>query len=152
MEKTAQELLLYSLDNDLTPAERARLDAALASSEALRREREELVYMRELVSDLGVKRDHQFTDSVMNRLQEEKEKDSGFWSDIVSLSPRVAAACIAFVIVSLVGIYFWEGKLSPESIIGTEQLTPEDAFTIQEQRQPQKKDKENVPLEIPKRK
>lgn len=150
MEKTALELLLYSLDNELTPAERTRLDAALSASETLQQEQEELLYMRELVSDLRVKRDSQFADTVMNRLH--GKEDSGFWSDIVSLSPKVAAACVAFVIVSLVGVYFWEGKLSPESIIGTEQLTPEDAFTIQEQRQPQKKDKENVPLEIPKRK
>ncbi len=148
MNKSALELLLHSLDHELSPAEQAQLGEALASSKDLRQERDEYLQMRELLAELRTERNVAFTESVMSRLDAEKE--SGFWSDIISLSPKVAAACVAFVIISLMGIYFWEGNLSPETIIGTGELTPEDAFTIQEQRQSQKKDPSVAPLELPK--
>ncbi len=149
MSKSAQDLLLRSLDYSLTAAERAQLEEALAASKDLQQTRDEYLKMRELLKELRVGRDYTFADRVMHKL--EIEKEAGFWSDIASLSPRVAAISIAFIIISLIGIYRWEGNLSPEAIIGTEQLMPEDAITIQEKRPINKKqDKDAAPFEMPK--
>jgi len=136
MEKKALDLLLFALDHELTPAEQQRLDDALATSAELREEHEALLHLRSVLKDMRpeVERDGQFADRVMAEIQTAPK--SNFWSDFVSLSPKVAAACILFVVGSLIGIYFWEGNLSSEAIIGVQNLTPEDAFTIQEEKRP----------------
>lgn len=141
MEKKALNLLLYALDNELTSAEQAHLDEALAASEQLQQEREELLRMRTQLANMRplVERDEQFADRVMEKVYHNKTR-SGFWSDLISLSPKVAAACVLFVVSSLLAIYFWEGNLSSEAIIGVQHLTPEDAFTIQEEKRPSKED------------
>lgn len=138
MEKNARDLVLYALDNELTVSEQTRLEEALAISEVLQEERAALLQMRELLASLkpAIERDGSFADQVMQNIH--KKPNSGFWSDLISLSPKVAAACILFVVGSLVGVYFWEGNLSSEAIIGVQHLTPEDAFTIQEEKAPSK--------------
>lgn len=127
-----KELLLYSLDNELTPAQQLHLGKALAESESLRQEREQLLQMRSLVAGLRVRRDLSFTERVMTRLQQKEKR--GFFADIVSLSPKVAAACIVFMIATTIGIYVHEGSLSSDVIIGIEDLTPEDAIGVENER------------------
>ncbi|MDX1939139.1 MAG: hypothetical protein SFU99_01225 [Saprospiraceae bacterium] len=150
MDKSALELFISSLDQELAPKDQIRLDKALAASQELHQERVEFLRMRELVADLRVQRSSEFVDELMSKLPQQKE--SSFWADIVLLSPKVAAACIIFVIVSLLGIYFMEGRLNSEIIIGVEQLTPEDAYSIQEQKVSKKREKEALPFEMPKKK
>ncbi|GEM_PF-1954352 len=125
MEQTSKELLFLSLDNELTTAEQTRLDAVLTESEALQQEKEQLLQMRSLVVNLRVRRDNDFSARVATRLK--KQKKRGFWSDIVAISPKVAAACTALMIATLMGIYIREGSLSRDIIIGVDHLTPEDA-------------------------
>lgn len=132
MEKTMKDLLLYSLDNELTPAQQVHLEKALAESETLRQEKEQLIQMRALVADLRVRRDRSFPERIMNRLHQKEKR--GFFSDIVSLSPKVAAACILFTIATTVGVYLHEGSLSTDVIIGIEDLTPEDAIGVENPR------------------
>ncbi len=134
MEKNKLNLLLYAMDNELTPTEQTRLDEALDASEKLRQEREELLRIRTCLADVHpiVERDEHFANRVMEKIYSAPR--SGFWSDLISLSPKVAAACILFVVGTLLGIYFWEGNLSSEAIIGVQHLTPEDAFTMQEEK------------------
>lgn len=127
-----KDLLIYSLDNELTPAQQADLEKALAESEALRQEKEQLLQVRTLVAGLRVRRDLSFPERVMDRLH--KKEKRGFFSDLVALSPRVAAASILFVLAMTIGIYLREGSLSSDVIIGVEELTPEDAFGIENEK------------------
>lgn len=137
MQDMQKELLLYSLDHDLTPEQEAKLNAALEQSEALRQEKADLMQMRTLLAGLRVRRDHDFPARVMVQLK--KEKKRGFLSDLVSLSPKVAAACILFMLATLFSIYLHEGRLTPEIIIGTDHMTPEDAVGIQNSKLNRKK-------------
>ena len=57
MKKNMNELLLYALDNEPTSAQQADLEKALAESESLRQEKEQLLQIRSLVADLRVRRD-----------------------------------------------------------------------------------------------
>lgn len=125
MQQTSKELLLFSFDHELNAEEQTRLDAALVESEVLQQEKEQLTQMRSLVSNLRVRRDNNFSARVAARIK--KEKKRGFWSDIVAISPKVAAACTALMIAALLGVYIREGSFSKEFIIGVENLTPEDA-------------------------
>lgn len=132
MKKNMNELLLYALDNEPTSAQQADLEKALAESESLRQEKEQLLQMRSLVADLRVRRDIAFSERVMNRFQ--KKEKRGFLYDIVSLSPKVAAACILFMLATTAGIYMHEGSLSSDVIIGIEDLMPEDAIGVENER------------------
>lgn len=129
MQDTQKELLMLSLDSDLTSEQQIQLKAALSSDATLREEQDQLLQMRTLVATLRVRRDNEFPVRVLERLG--KEKKRGFFTDLVSLSPKVAAACILFMLATLFSIYLREGSLTPEVIIGVEHLTPEDALGIQ---------------------
>lgn len=128
MDEKMIELLLYSLDNELTKAEQEQLDTALANSAALRAERDALLEMRNALANFSVDEDATFTDDLMQRIQIEK-RNVPIQSNIRKLFPRVAAACILLVLLSVVAIYMTEGNLSIEAIVGVQDLSPEDAYS-----------------------
>jgi hypothetical protein len=67
------ELLYRSFDDDLSGAELAELEAALAVSEDLRREKEKIASMREAVSASGAKGfGYVFAERVMRRIEAER--------------------------------------------------------------------------------
>ncbi len=134
MRKEMISLLLQSLDGELNAQESANLQAALSESEDLRQEQAALLRARELVASLHTGSDADFANRVMQKLHLRHER--GFLADVVSLSPRVAAACIIFITIALLGIYFYEGKngLRGDAFVtGVEELAPdvlpEDTYT-----------------------
>ena len=122
-----QELLLRSFEQPLPAEERARLDAALAGSEALQREKQQLEKLRFMLGSLQEEPNRSFTDEVMARLN-----TSPVEATLLSLLPKAAAACLAIILLTLVGIYIAEGSLSADAIIGVSGLSPEDAYTYLE--------------------
>jgi len=121
------ELLLRSFDQELSPEERAGLDAALADSEALRREKQQLEKLRNLLGGLRAEADRTFAGKVMSKLGA-----SPVEATLLSLLPRAAAACLIILLLTLIGIYLSEGSLSTDAIIGVSNLAPEDAYTYLE--------------------
>ncbi len=67
------ELLYRSFDDGLAAPERAELEAALAASEDLRRQKEEIAHMRSAVSASGAGGfGYMFTERVMKRIEAER--------------------------------------------------------------------------------
>ncbi len=128
MKQDLHELLIRSLDGTLSPREQQQLDDALSASEKLRQQKAQLLQMRNLIATLRVKRDTSFAEGVMARLSQ--REDPSFLNGIVSLFPKLAAACLLIFVLSLLGIYTYQGSLSGEVIIGVEDLLPEDANSI----------------------
>ena len=128
MKQDLHQLLIRSLDETLTPQEQQRLDDALSASTKLRQEKAQLLQMRNLVAALRVKRDTNFAERVMARIS--RKEDASLLNGIVSLFPKLAAACLLVFMLSLLGIYTYQGSLSGEVIIGVENLLPEDANSI----------------------
>ena len=124
---TINELLLRSFDEELSPEERAGLDAALADSEALRREKQQLEKLRNLLGGLQAEVDRTFAGKVMSKVS-----ISPVEATLLSLLPRAAAACLIILLLTLIGIYLAEGSLSTDAIIGVSNLAPEDAYTYLE--------------------
>lgn len=122
-----QELLLRSFDQELPAGETARLKAALAGSEELRREKRQLEKLRAALRSLQAGANEGFADGVMARL-----KASPVEATLLALLPRVAAGCLIFILLALIGIYLAEGSLSADAIIGVSNLAPEDAYTYLE--------------------
>ena len=125
--ETINELLLRSFDQELSAGEKARLDAALAGSEELCQEKQQLEKVRYLLGSLQAEPQRGFANSVMARL-----KASTAEATLLSLLPRAAAACLIILLLALAGIYLAEGSLSTDAIIGVANLAPEDAYTYLE--------------------
>lgn len=125
--ETINELLLRSFDQELTGDEKARLEDALAGSEALRREKAQLEALRQMLGGLQAAPAAGFADGVMGKLNA-----SPVEATLLSMLPRAAAACLIVLLLTLIGIYLAEGSLSTEAIIGVNDLAPEDAYTYLE--------------------
>ncbi len=119
-----QELLLRSFEEELSGEEKSRLEAALETSAELRREKQQLEKLRQMLGALQAGPDESFVDVVM-----EKVNASPVGATLLSLLPRAAAACLIIILLTLIGIYLAEGSLTTDAIIGVSNLAPEDAYT-----------------------
>ena len=125
--ETIEELLLRSFEQKLSAEERGRLDAALAGSEELRREQQQLEKVRHWLGSLQATPKNGFVDGVMKELN-----TSPVEATLLSILPRAAAACLIVLLLTLIGIYMAEGSLSTDAIIGVNNLAPEDAYSYLE--------------------
>ena len=138
MKDKALKLLIRSLDNELSLEERGQLDQYLESSKALRKEKALLEEMRAGLTELKVPADDRFADQIIRTLSVQKERSVQKESDgnvnlqamIMNLFPKVAAACIFAVVVTVLATFFMEGSLSLEAFIGVHDLLPEDAYSL----------------------
>lgn len=118
-------LLIRSLDQELTPEEADRLRQALEKSSDLRAERQRLQLMRQRIAALRLAENPVFVEDITNRLIELGKET--LTRTMAAIFPKVAAACLLLLLLSLAAIYFTTGALSVDAIIGIDELTPEDA-------------------------
>ncbi len=129
--KNNLELLLYSFDGKLNQEEQQQLDKALSASPGLRAERDKLLKMRKLIGGLKISEDPSFSDKVLQRLKNSPAKtQAAFSATVVSLFPRVAAACIVILLLALSIVYLSEGSYSTDALIGVDSFSLEDAYSL----------------------
>lgn len=128
---TTTELLAYSLDNILDDAQQARLDEALSKSEALQELRDELMAMRNLLKGHQLDARPDFVENIMAQLpqQEAVIREIALGSRVLKLFPRVAAACVLLMGLAYFGLGSNEGLWVSDTLIGMQELSPEDAYT-----------------------
>lgn len=119
-----KDLLIRSLDEPLDTAEAKDLAVALQLSSELREEKRQLLAMRELLKDMGNIAAPNIADAVIKEVQRPVLS-----RQLSHMLPKVAAACILLLLGGILGIYFSEGSLSAEAIIGVNELSPEDVYT-----------------------
>jgi len=119
-----KELLLRSLDEQLEPEEAVALETALEQSAELREEKRQLMAMRTMLGGMKNIPAPGITDGVVQRI-----KRPALERSIARLLPQVAAACVLLVIAGLLAIYFTEGSLTAEAILGVSELAPEEAYS-----------------------
>ncbi len=124
------ELLIRSMDVELTESDAKRLEQALSDSAALRDEKARLMSIRKELSNWGVPEDPTFADRVLSQLGKQVEEDLS--AVIFRLFPRVAAACVLILGVALGAIYVTEGSLMMDTIIGVNEVLLEDAVLLVE--------------------
>ena len=125
MENT-KEILLKSFDTELTPEEQKLLDNALQRSEELRKEKQEIEQMRNLLSGQEASFKSGFEDRVMDRL-ETQPTASPKAIEMVSIFKRVAITGMAAIIALLITIYFVDGTLNLDSLFGLTNYSPDGA-------------------------
>lgn len=128
MNKEMLDLLIYSLDFELNTEEALRLEKALTASEELRLEKEQLLKARQFVQAFKLEADSTFVNKVMAQIKEAPVPV--FTKAIIQLFPKVAAACVLLFFITLIGIYVTEGSLSADAIIGIDDISVEEAFSL----------------------
>lgn len=119
------ELLLKSLDQKLSVDEQDQLDQALAESAALQTAKVELIQMRELLAQKTVSETPDgFSQGILKGIQQPKIIQLNSWM------PQIAAACLILLCTALISIYTMEGTLSTEALLGVQDLSPEEAYTL----------------------
>lgn len=116
------EWLYRSLDGELSPQEEQALQQALQDSAELRREQEQVLRLRRILSSFQPIAEEAFTLRVLNGLQEEAVP--AHWLR------KIAAACLLLIASAFTGLYLTEGNLSQDTLIGVEELQPEDATAL----------------------
>lgn len=123
-----KNLLLRSITEELSTEEQQQLNTALAESEDLREERDQLIYTRDLVIQAVPTADPAFSQRVLQRLDKGRKEVAL----VVQLFPRVAAACAAVVLILSIFLYFEAGSLSTDALVGLQDLSIDEAVALTE--------------------
>jgi len=118
-----KELLIRSFDETLLPGEAEKLEKALLHSEELRREKKELEDMRRLLSEFSPSFDSGFSQSVLEKTAYiDEATDTGLYP----LFKRFALGAVAAIVLLLVSVYFTDGTISTDAVLGLTDLTSDN--------------------------
>lgn len=131
--KSIRDLLIYSLDNELTSLEKVRLEKALSEQPELQKEKANLLRMRGLVSSFSISENAHFSDQVLQKIETQKSRiNEGFEVQFIKLFPKVAAACVVFLLATFSVVYYSDTELVSDEIVGIEEVNLEDAYAYLE--------------------
>jgi len=114
-----KQLLLRSLDMPLNEEEKRKLQDGLMQSKALRKEKEDLDNMRTKIAAFDTDFSAGFTERLMQRVASER----GF--TFLAIFRAVALSGVAAIILVLLTIYFVDGSLNLNSLLGINGYTPD---------------------------
>lgn len=129
MKDKALDLLIHSLDNELTPAQKEQLAFYFEEYPSLKEEEEKLRTLRIALSNLQTDNQSSIADKVIGKLSTRKI-ETDFQAVIMQLFPKVAAACLLVIVVTILATFYVEGSLSADALVGIQDLSPEDAYSI----------------------
>lgn len=129
MKKEWLNLLHRSFEEELSKEESIELTTALKESAELRIEQSELTATRNLFASFSLKKDDNFVANIMEAIEEKeivaKRKIGHYLSKVFPIS---IAACILILMSFVTHIYISEGSFDTESIVGVNDLSPDDAY------------------------
>jgi anti-sigma factor RsiW len=127
MKKEERDLLIKSLDSELTDIEDQILHKALEMSEELRKEKENLLTMRGILKSESAKSfSAGFEHRVMAKIQSGKSED--FIVSLLRVFKPVAIAAILLIIITA-SINVWSSdQLSLDGVMAIRDIAPEEAF------------------------
>ena len=120
MEKD-RALLIQSFDEPLLPEEEKQLQNALSRSETLRKEKKELEEIRNMMSDYSPAFSNDFSSTVLNKIETVADNDN-----LYHLFKRFALGGIAAIIFLLISVYFTDGNISADSLLGLSDLSTDN--------------------------
>ena len=123
MDRHLRDLLVRSLDSNLSDRQSSELQIALESSAELRAEKEYLLQIRsDLKNKAGGTFKEGFTDRVMARIYPD------FSRELIHYFRPVAAAAIVLILVLVSINLINSGQFSIGSALGITEFSPEEAF------------------------
>ncbi len=131
--KNLRDLLVYSLDNDLSAEEKVRLEDALAKDVELQKERDDLLKMRNLFKGFEVSGNSDFSNTVLEKIKFQNQKSKPqIGAKVFTLFPKVAAASVAILLLVISALYYSEMNFVSDALVGVEDLTLDEAYSFLE--------------------
>ena len=125
-----RDLLIFSLDNPLSPEDEKRLNEALKSDSELRKEKDNLLKMRGMFSEFSVPENEGFADGILQKINAESNaRNRDFETKFIRMFPRVAAACVIFLAMAFSAVNFSETRLVSDELIGIEDADLVEAYS-----------------------
>ena len=127
MKKEERDLLIKSLDSELSVSEDHILQKSLNMSEELRNEREHLLEMRDVLKSEAAKSfSSGFEDRVMAKIQSRQNED--FTVYLLRVFKPVAIAAILLIIITA-SLNVWSSEqISLDGVMAINDVSPEEAF------------------------
>ncbi|HPE35214.1 MAG TPA: hypothetical protein PLI65_10505 [Bacteroidales bacterium] len=123
MDIKLKQLLAASFDRELSPAEKAELESALATSTELKDEKLRLMKLRRAIQEQPYKFRESIVGEVMKLIT--KEREQYLSKSLVYAFNRIALPLLAAASILLLFWLFTEGGLSADFILGTKDLDPQ---------------------------
>lgn len=118
-----RKLLVRSFEEPLSSKDQQLLNAGLKTSEELKKEKLEIFSLRKKLSHIKADFSGGFEQNVMNIIRKEKNPVKTF--EILPVFRTVAFSGIAAILVVLIGVYFADGSLNFDSIMGISRYAPD---------------------------
>ena len=115
--------LVRSLEEPLGPKDQQMLNGGLEASEELQKEKQEILELRENLKAVEADFSTGFEQKVMLALRQDKNPAISF--EILPVFRTVAFSGIAAILVVLIGVYFADGSLTFDSIMGISRYAPD---------------------------
>ena len=131
MDNKIKQLLYESFDRELNEKEKVILNVALTDSEELQKEKENIIRMREKLSNQTEQRfGTSFVDRVMNKVQKiSKQKDRYEFFENIYLRFRPVVIAATILIITMVSLNFLKSEqISLEGAIAVPEVTLSDAY------------------------
>lgn len=116
-----RELMFKSLSEDLTQAEKEKLEDAINNSEDLKNEVADYEKIENSLSESDFTFKEGFSDRVMKKLNNSQ-------IDLWGSFKNVALSSVAAIAILLISIYFIDGSINIDSIFGLQGYSVEDEF------------------------
>ena len=123
MDKILLQLLQRSYNEELSPAEKEKLEKALSNDSELGEEKKKLDIIRKVLSEEKFTFGAYFAENVMTRIETEEKAEQG--NSFLYAFNRIALPGLAAAIILLLFTVFSNGSLSLESIMGIESMQTE---------------------------
>ena len=121
--KKLRKLLYRSFEESLGNKEQQSLEAGLNTFDELKKENEDIFALRENLSAMKTGFSSGFEQKVMESIRKEKNPVSTF--EILPIFRAVAFSGIAAILIVLIGVYFADGSLNFDSIMGIGRYAPD---------------------------
>jgi hypothetical protein len=129
-EDVIQELMLKSFEGSLSISEQTILDEAIGSSKSMYKKFEELKELRHLMSAYELDDNQLWDDEDIMRFIPGKK--AGNQPKVFTLGrywSRIAAACVFACIISMSSVYFQNGSIDADTLVGVDDIYADEAYT-----------------------
>ena len=116
-----RNIMLRSFDDELSIQDREILDDALLSSDELRKEYDEYLQMRELLSDTQFKFSKNFSQNVVEAIKKQR-------FDLYGSFKMIAFSSAAAILILFLSVYVMDGSINLDSLFGLHGYSVEDEF------------------------
>ena len=127
------DLLIRSMNDQLTVEEDKQLQQALKGSSELREEKVKLNKVGKLVSSRNYRFSDGFRNRVMQAVSDEKKGkviSIDFTRNFTSMFNRIAVAGVAVIVLLVISLYISHGSLNVNTITGVEPVSQDNLISV----------------------